>query len=91
MAESKTVTVINKVVQKTATGQIPATDMSFGVDFENVIDTRQDKDNKHYSLAQFFDNYMKFAENYTFIAKGPKKPDNKRALIWIDTSQGNQN
>ena len=84
MAESKT--VINKVVQKTPTGE-PSGDINFGVDFENVIDVRKDKGN--HSLAQFFDNYVEFMDNYTFIAKGPAKPTNKRALVWIDTAHNN--
>ena len=85
MAESKI--VINKVIQKTPTGE-PSEDMNLGVDFDNVIDTRQDKGN--HSLAQFFDNYVEFMDNYTFIAKGAVTPTNKRALVWIDTAHSNQ-
>ena len=85
MTESKT--VINKVIQKTPTGE-PSEDMNLGVDFDNVIDTRQDKGN--HSLAQFFDNYVEFMNNYTFIAKGATAPTNKRALVWIDTVHSNQ-
>ena len=85
MTESKT--VINKVIQKTPTGE-PSEDMNLGVDFDNVIDTRQDKGN--HSLAQFFDNYVEFMDNYTFIAKGAVTPANKRALVWIDTAHSNQ-
>lgn len=85
MAESKT--VINKVIQKAPTGE-PSEDMNLGVDFDNVIDTRLNKGN--HSLAQFFDNYIEFIDNYTFIAKGATTPTNKRALVWIDTAHSNQ-
>lgn len=80
-------TFVKELVQKQDDGNL--TDyVSFGTDFENIFDTRAGKAN--YSLAQFFDNYLAFLNNYKYVAYGPSQPSNKRAIIWIDTSTDNQ-
>lgn len=79
---------VKKVGQKAKDGSLTMPYSEFGVDFENVVDTRRDKGN--YSLAQFFDNYMDFMKNTTFVHTGKTQPTNTHVGIWIDTSSSNQ-
>lgn len=85
MATSKT--VVKQVSQKQDSGGL-GQQIDIGVDFNSVIDTRAGKGN--HSLSQFYDNYTNFMNGYTFISRGSSQPQNKRALIWIDTSKSNQ-
>ena len=59
---------VKKVGQKAKDGSLTLPYSEFGVGFENVVDTRKDKGN--YSLAQFFDNYMDYMKNTTFVYTG---------------------
>lgn len=79
---------VKKVGKKAKDGSLTLPYSSFGVGFENVVDTRMDKGN--YSLAQFFDNYMDFMKNTTFVYTGKTQPTNTHVGIWIDTSSSNQ-
>ena len=79
---------VKKVGQKAKDGSLTMPYSAFGVGFENVVDTRRDKGN--YSLAQFFDNYMDFMKNTTFVYTGKTQPTNTHVGIWIDTSSSNQ-
>ena len=79
---------VKKVGQKAKDGSLTMPYSEFGVGFENVVDTRKDKDN--YSLAQFFDNYMDYMKNTTFVYTGKTQPTNTHVGIWIDTSSSNQ-
>lgn len=79
---------VKKVGQKAKDGSLTLPYSEFGVGFENVVDTRSDKGN--YSLAQFFDNYMDFMKNTTFVYTGKTQPTNTHVGIWIDTSSSNQ-
>lgn len=79
---------VKKVGQKAKDGSLTMPYSEFGVGFENVVDTRRDKSN--YSLAQFFDNYMDFMKNTTFVYTGKTQPANTHVGIWIDTSSSNQ-
>ena len=79
---------VKKVGQKAKDGSLTMPYSEFGVDFENVVDTRKDKGN--YSLAQFFDNYMDYMKNTTFVYTGKTQPTNTHVGIWIDTSSSNQ-
>ena len=79
---------VKKVGQKAKDGSLTLPYSEFGVGFENVVDTRKDKDN--YSLAQFFDNYMDYMKNTTFVYTGKTQPTNTHVGIWIDTSSSNQ-
>ena len=79
---------VKKVGQKAKDGSLTMPYSEFGVGFENVADTRRDKGN--YSLAQFFDNYMDFMKNTTFVYTGKTQPTNTHVGIWIDTSSSNQ-
>ena len=62
--------------------------VKLGASFEEIVDSRRDKGN--FSLAQFFDNYMDFMKNTTFVYSGPNKPENNHIGFWIDTSKTNQ-
>ena len=79
---------VKKVGQKAKDGSLTMPYSEFGVGFEYVVDTRRDKGN--YSLAQFFDNYMDFMKNTTFVYTGKTQPTNTHVGIWIDTSSSNQ-
>lgn len=79
---------VKKVGKKAKDGSLTLPYSEFGVGFENVVDTRRDKGN--YSLAQFFDNYMDFMKNTTFVYTGKAQPANTHVGIWIDTSSSNQ-
>lgn len=79
---------VKKVGQKAKDGSLTMPYSEFGVGFENVVDTRKDKG--HYSLAQFFDNYMDYMKNTTFVYTGKTQPTNTHVGIWIDTSSSNQ-
>lgn len=79
---------VKKVGQKAKDGSLIMPYSEFGVGFENVVDTRSNKGN--YSLAQFFDNYMDFMKNTTFVYTGKTQPTNTHVGIWIDTSSSNQ-
>ena len=79
---------VKMVGQKAKDGSLTLPYSEFGVGFENVVDTRRDKGN--YSLAQFFDNYMNFMKNTTFVYTGKTQPANSLIGIWIDTSSSNQ-
>ena len=79
---------VKKVGQKAKDGSLTLPYSEFGVGFENVVDTRSDKGN--YSLAQFFDNYMDYMKNTTFVYTGKTQPTNTHVGIWIDTSSSNQ-
>ena len=79
---------VKKVGKKAKDGSLTLPYSEFGVGFDNVVDTRMDKGN--YSLAQFFDNYMDFMKNTTFVYTGKTQPTNTHVGIWIDTSSSNQ-
>lgn len=79
---------VKKVGQKAKDGSLTLPYSEFGVGFENVVDMRKDKGN--YSLAQFFDNYMDYMKNTTFVYTGKTQPTNTHVGIWIDTSSSNQ-
>lgn len=79
---------VKKVGKKAKDGSLTLPYSEFGVGFENVVDTRRGKGN--YSLAQFFDNYMDFMKNTTFVYTGKTQPTNTHVGIWIDTSSSNQ-
>ena len=79
---------IKKVGQKAKDGSLTLPYSEFGVGFDNVVDTRSGKGN--YSLAQFFDNYMDYMKNTTFVYTGKTQPSNTHVGIWIDTSSSNQ-
>ena len=79
---------IKKVGQKAKDGSLTLPYSEFGVGFDNVVDTRSGKGN--YSLAQFFDNYMDYMKNTTFVYTGKTQPTNAHVGIWIDTSSSNQ-
>ena len=79
---------VKKVGQKAKDGSLTMPYSEFGVGFDKVVDTRKDKGN--YSLAQFFDNYMDFMKNTTFVYTGKTQPTNTHVGIWIDTSSSNQ-
>jgi hypothetical protein len=79
---------IKKVGQKAKDGSLTLPYSEFGVGFDNVVDTRSGKGN--YSLAQFFDNYMDYMKNTTFVYTGKTQPTNTHVGIWIDTSSSNQ-
>ena len=79
---------VKKVGQKAKDGSLTLPYSEFGVGFENVVDTRKDKGN--YSLAQFFDNYMDYMKNTTFVYTGKTQPTTTHVGIWIDTSSSNQ-
>ena len=79
---------VKKVGQKAKDGSLTLPYSEFGVGFENVVDTRRDKGN--YCLAQFFDNYMDYMKNTTFVYTGKTQPTNTHVGIWIDTSSSNQ-
>ena len=79
---------VKKVGQKAKDGSLTLPYSEFGVGFENVVDTRKDKGN--YYLAQFFDNYMDYMKNTTFVYTGKTQPTNTHVGIWIDTSSSNQ-
>lgn len=79
---------VKKVGQKAKDGSLTMPYSEFGVGFENVVDTRSGKGN--YSLAQFFDNYMDYMKNTTFVYTGKTQPTNTHVGIWIDTSSSNQ-
>ena len=79
---------IKKVGQKAKDGSLTLPYSEFGVGFDNVVDTRSGKGN--YSLAQFFDNYMDYMKNTTFVYIGKTQPTNTHVGIWIDTSSSNQ-
>ena len=79
---------VKKVGQKAKDGSLTMPYSEFGVGFESVVDTRKDKGN--YSLAQFFDNYMDYMKNTTFVYTGKTQPTNTHVGIWIDTSSSNQ-
>lgn len=79
---------IKKVGQKAKDGSLTMPYSEFGVGFDNVVDTRSGKGN--YSLAQFFDNYINYMNNATFVYTGKTQPTNTHVGIWIDTSSSNQ-
>ena len=79
---------VKKVGQKAKDGSLTLPYSEFGVGFDNVVDTRKDKGT--YSLAQFFDNYMDYMKNTTFVYTGKTQPTNTHVGIWIDTSSSNQ-
>lgn len=58
-----------------------------GSTFSEVVDTRSG--NGNYSLAQFFDNYLDFMNNTTFVYTGTDTPSNSHVGFWIDTSKTN--
>ena len=53
-----------------------------GSSFGNIVD-----DATGYSLAQFFENYMSFMQNTTFVYSGKTTPKNSHIGIWIDTNK----
>lgn len=59
-----------------------------GGTFREIIDDRNNKGN--FTLEQFFDNYLDFMQNTTFVYTGIDKPANTHVGIWIDTSKTNQ-
>lgn len=59
-----------------------------GGSFSEIVDTRTGKGN--YSLAQFFDNYLNFMKNTTFVYAGVDKPANTHIGLWLDTGHSNQ-
>lgn len=77
-------TFIKEAAQKLENGNMDSY-VPFGVSFEDVINTN-DPSGKHYSLAQFFKNYMDFIQNTDFVYTGPEAPTNSHIKIWIDTS-----
>lgn len=78
-------TLITNVAQKTSTSL--SDPYETGASFENVIDTR--KDGNKYTLAQFFDNYVSFMKEASFIYTGSEKPKNNHIKVWIDTGTNN--
>lgn len=58
-----------------------------GAGFSDIVDTRAD--NGNYTLEQFFDNYISFMKNTTFVYTGTTVPTNTHVGIWIDTSVNN--
>lgn len=84
MAEKK---LVKQVAIKQDNGSM-GTPYKVGASFEEIIDERKGKGN--YTLAQFFDNYLEFMKNTTFVYEGPTKPENQHIGIWIDTSKTNQ-
>lgn len=83
MAETDQKQLVVSVREKTDTGTLSEA-VPFGVSFDNVVDTR--KGQEHYTLAQFFDSYMKYMENTPFIYYGLTAPTNSHIKIWIDTN-----
>lgn len=79
---------VKKVGEKAKDGSLTTPYSEFGVGFDNVVDTRSGKGN--YSLAQFFDNYIDYMKNTTFVYTGKVQPKNTHVGIWIDTSSSNQ-
>lgn len=83
MAESDS-NLVTKIAVKKNSG---ATEQhSIGVSFDKVVDMRKDK--IHYSLGQFFDNYMNFmkSKDTGFIYRGTTQPQTDKACIWLDTT-----
>lgn len=78
--------LVNQVGVKSDTGEMGSY-YSFGATFSEIVDTRTNKGN--YSLAQFFDNYMSFMKNTTFVYTGKTTPKNTHVGIWIDTNKTN--
>lgn len=58
----------------------------FGASFSEIVDTRKDA---KYTLAEFFDNYLNFMNNTTFVYQGNSEPQNHKIGLWIDTGHGN--
>lgn len=85
MADSQT--LVKEVALKDKSGQLQ-TPVQFGVDFDDVVDTRIGKGG--YSLAQLFDAYIKYMNNANFIYSGTDKPTNAHVSLWIDTGSSNQ-
>lgn len=79
-------TVLKNVSIKQDDGSL-STPTPIGATFMDVIDSRPGFG--QYSLAQFFDNYMDFMKNTTFVYRGENKPQNKHIGIWLDTSVDN--
>lgn len=79
--------LVTQVAQKQDDGTL-ALHSTFGADFSNVVDNRAGKNN--YTLDQFFDNYMNFMNNATFVYSGPDQPSNPHIGLWFDTSVSNQ-
>lgn len=59
----------------------------FGASFSEIIDSRAGQGN--FSLAQFFDNYMAFMKETTFVWAGVDQPTNTHIGIWLDTGHTN--
>lgn len=75
--------LINRVSQKQEDGTLGNAN-NIGVDFSNVVDSRVDQG--QYSLQQFFDSYMAFMKNTSFIYSGPNTPTNEHIALWFDTN-----
>lgn len=78
--------LVNQILKKNEKGESEGP-YNFGVNFNNIIDTRTGK--AGYTLAQFFDNYENFMKNTTFVYSGENTPQNTHIGIWIDTSETN--
>lgn len=75
---------ITSVSQKTEDGSLGSSN-KLSADFADISDSRADKGN--YTLQQFFDSYMGYMKNGTFIYAGPDTPQNSHIALWFDTSQ----
>lgn len=80
--------LVTKLTVKREDGTLDPEIKQFGVNFENVIDSRGSKGN--YTLAQFFDNYDAFMKNSFFVYRGSTVPANTKIALWIDTGHNNQ-
>lgn len=78
--------LVNQVYEKDDQGVLQGPYNS-GASFENIVDTRQGQEG--YTLAQFFDNYIKYMQNTTFVYTGENTPKNSHIGIWIDTNSSN--
>lgn len=80
------VNYVKQVSVKNESGSLDSA-YSIGAGFADVVDTRADRGN--YTLEQFFDNYINFMRNTTFVYTGTTQPSNTHVGIWIDTSVTN--
>lgn len=79
--------LVREVIRKNDDGTLEASQI-IGASFDDVIDTRANKGN--YTLSQFFDNYIDYMNNTTFVSRGTVSPANTHIGVWIDETQTNQ-
>lgn len=80
------VSLVKEVAVKQSDGTMGSY-YKIGSNFSEIIDARREKGN--YTLEQFFDNYMDFIQNTTFIYAGIEEPLNPHIGIWLDTGHTN--